>query len=221
MLGTAFSVYALSNYSFRRTPYDFKCATSRAPVLRSRGRIVSLSSGPNFSKMNDLACNCNYSLVDKSVGPFLRLELLSEELDQEGRPRKLSAISGALLSPFNRLHIEAFRSFAAPARGSASLMTVSPAMFIFTTALALAMDDGVRDVYGLAINDEIEQHRRLVAYLKRFGGSKIRVVDDSLSSVPDRVFYGGFGTIIRGDVETMFARGYSMVQRQTEKSCST
>lgn len=95
-----------------------------------------------------------------------------------------------------------------------TLQSVSPGMCVFIAALALAADRRAKDVYGLAIDDAPEQHRRLVKYLARFGGVKVRRVDDSVRSVPDRMVYGGYGTIIRGDITSMLARGTGMIERQ-------
>lgn len=139
------------------------------------------------------------------MGPLINLTLQAINGDES-----LATISGALL-PGARLHVESYKSW--QASKSNRLLMLTPAMFIFIAALALASDNGSKSVYGLAIDDAPEQHRRLVAYLRRFGGHPLKRVDDSLASVPDRILYGGFGTIIKGDVADMLERGLAMVNR--------
>ncbi|KAI0566812.1 hypothetical protein FGB62_6g321 [Gracilaria domingensis] len=124
---------------------------------------------------------------------------------------QLANISGFLLP--NRLHIESYRTLQTQTRRG--LLDVSPGMIVFIAALAMAKQNGVEWVYGLAIEDDPQQHRRLLRYLKRFGGQHVMKVRDDLSSVPARIFYGGFGTIIRGQVDQMLRRGLSIMQRTT------
>lgn len=120
-------------------------------------------------------------------------------------------ISGAVLG--SRLHVEAYRARAR--EGPGGLLAVSPGMFLFIAGLAFAKERGCESVYGLAIDDGDVQHRRLVRYLERFGGVAVRKVADGLGDVPVRMFYGGVGTVIKGDVENMLARGGGMLERTT------
>lgn len=155
-----------------------------------------------------------YRLQNKSVGPLLKLSLYTMRDDQAF----VGDISGAVF-PNSRLHIEAYRTKRHEWKGS--LFDVTPGMMLVIAALAFGNDKGAQSVYGLAINDSPEQHRRLVRYLKRFGGTEVKRITDSLADVPARIFYGGFGTIIRGDVAQILARGQKLLDRTTpaETSC--
>lgn len=149
-----------------------------------------------------------YCLKNESVGPLLKLSLYEMREDQAF----VGDISGAVF-PNNRLHIEAYQ--AKPLKREGSLFEVSPGMMLFIAALALGSEKGAQYVYGLAIDDSPEQHRRLVRYLKRFGGIEVKRISDSLADVPARMFYGGFGTIIRGDVLQILTRGQRLLERTT------
>jgi hypothetical protein len=52
-----------------------------------------------------------------------------------------------------------------------------------------------------------------VHYLQRFGGVPVRSVRDDFRDIPDRILYGGRGTIIRGDINEMLAKATAMVER--------
>lgn len=149
-----------------------------------------------------------FRLKDDSVGPLLNMSLYRAG----GDGAYAGSISGAVL-PNSRLHIEAYKAVPRERRGG--LLDVSPGMILFIAALVFGEQKGARHVYGLAINDAPDQHRRLVRYLKRFGGSEVQKVTDSLSDIPARMFYGGLGTIIRGDIEEMLMRGQGMLRRTT------
>lgn len=188
MVRAAFAATApgLAVHSFRKAPL---CAVE-APSPTNRVQKFAESQG--------------YVLENRSVGPLLNLELRVPETRS-----RLGYITGALLP--NRLHIESYK--ASPRQGAGGLLMISPGMLLFIAALARASEAGLSNVYGLAIEDSPGQHRSLTRYLIRFGGEKVMRVTDELRYVPARMFYGGFGTVIRGDVEEMLERGLLMLQR--------
>lgn len=172
----------------------------------------------SFATIRRLSLPLGYVLHDQSIGLIIRVRL-----DETNTGTPAATLTGVIL-PGARFHVESFRSAIPttttglvenPSDNNKTLQSVTPGMCVFIAALALAAERRAKAVYGLAIDDAPEQHRRLVKYLARFGGSKVRRVDDSVKSVPDRMVYGGFGTIIRGDVESMLDRGRAMIERQS------
>lgn len=154
------------------------------------------------------AARRGFHLKDDSLGPLLNMSLYRKDAE----PAYAGSITGAVL-PNSRLHIEAYK--AAPRARSGGLLDVSPGMMLFIAALAFGQQNGAKGVYGLAINDAPDQHRRLLRYLKRFGGREVQRVTGSLADVPARMFYGGIGTVIRGDIDQMLTRGQGMLERTT------
>jgi len=55
----------------------------------------------------------------------------------------------------------------------------------------------------LAIDDEAFQHKRLVRFFKRAGFNKIRYVGDDMSNIPDRLVWGGCGTLMNQTIENL------------------
>jgi len=53
----------------------------------------------------------------------------------------------------------------------------------------------------LAIDDEPHQHKRLVRFFQRAGFSVIRYVGDDWKDIPDRVIWGGCGTLMDCDIK--------------------
>jgi hypothetical protein len=165
-------------------------------------------------------------LMDATAGPLVRFDAA-----WAASGAAAGAISGAAL-PGGRLHIESYRAVARgrrggggsggddDAEGGGALLHLSPGMLLFAAAIAAGAQKGCRSVYGLAIDDAPEQHARLVRYLQRFGGVPVRRVGDAFRDIPDRVLYGGKGTIIRGDIPCMLARAAHMIQR-TNPSIAT
>ena len=55
----------------------------------------------------------------------------------------------------------------------------------------------------LAIDDEEFQHKRLVRYYRRVGFQIIKYVGEDLKDVPDRLVWGGCGTLMREDIPVL------------------
>lgn len=145
-------------------------------------------------------------IKNQSVGPVVQLSATLPTGQAAG------SISAAAL-PGGRLHVESYKALARARNGA--LLKLSPGMFLFMAAIAYGYERGCRDVYGLAIDDEPQQHIRLVRYLCRFGGSVVRQVGESFRDIPDRLLYGGRGTIIKGDIYQMLERSKGMIDRTT------
>lgn len=145
-------------------------------------------------------------IESQSVGPIVQLRANLST----GQPA--GSISAAVL-PGGRLHVESYKALSRARNGA--LLKLSPGMFLFIACIAYGYERGCKDVYGLAIDDNPEQHIRLVRYLCRFGGVAVRRVGESLADVPDRLLYGGRGTVIRGNIQQMLERSEGMIERAT------
>ncbi len=58
----------------------------------------------------------------------------------------------------------------------------------------------------LAIDDEDFQHKRLVRFFKRAGFNEIRYVGDDIKNIPDRLVWGGRGTLMNQNIEKLLTR---------------
>ena len=74
-----------------------------------------------------------------------------------------------------------------------------------TTAWALEATP-CRRARLLAIRDNDDQHRRLLRYFRRKGFNTIREVNAALWDLPLRMVWGGAGTLMSGDLQTVLSR---------------
>ena len=74
-----------------------------------------------------------------------------------------------------------------------------------TTAWALEATP-CRRARFLAIRDNDDQHRRLLRYFRCKGFSTIREVNAALWDLPLRMVWGGAGTLMSGDLQTVLSR---------------
>jgi hypothetical protein len=68
----------------------------------------------------------------------------------------------------------------------------------------------------LAIDDEDKQHRKLVQYYKRSGFKIIKYVGDEAGDIPDRLVWGGRGTLMRENIDTLL-KSWTRVFEKTAK----
>lgn len=196
MITSAFCTARLPRTTVRRSRPSFICSSHQR------------SSRLTLSSVEAQVASRGYCLQNHCVGPLLNISILRAH--DQPQPSYAGAVTGAIL-PNNRLHIESYKAIPRDADGG--LLHLSPGMMLFIAALAFANEKGVTNVYGLAIRDAPQQHRRLVRYLKKFGGVEVQKVTESIRDVPARMFYGGVGTVIRGNVPEMLERGCNMFLR--------
>mmetsp|Transcript_12463 Transcript_12463/g.18288 ORF Transcript_12463/g.18288 Transcript_12463/m.18288 type:complete len:227 (-) Transcript_12463:41-721(-) len=70
----------------------------------------------------------------------------------------------------------------------------------------------------LAIDDEENQHRKLVQYYKRSGFKIIKYVGDDYGNIPDRLIWGGRGTLMRENIDTLLQSWTTTLEKAKKKS---
>lgn len=69
----------------------------------------------------------------------------------------------------------------------------------------------------LAIDDSQFQHKRLVKLYRNAGFKKVKYVGDDFRDVPDRLVWGGCGTLLRADIQDLL-RFWSALMEKSEAS---
>jgi len=69
----------------------------------------------------------------------------------------------------------------------------------------------------LAIYDEDFQHKRLVRYYKAAGFRNVKYVGDALQDVPDRIVWGGCGTLLRAEVKELLGFWTGLMVRSQQR----
>ena len=65
------------------------------------------------------------------------------------------------------------------------------------------LKSGCKTVRILAIDDEEEQHRKLVRYWKFKGFKEIKYVGDDVADIPDRIVWGGRGMLMEATIQRL------------------
>jgi hypothetical protein len=69
----------------------------------------------------------------------------------------------------------------------------------------------------LAIDDEARQHERLVKYYTTSGFQVIKYVGDDWKDIPDRMVWGGCGTLLRQNIGTLLEKWTLLMERSQAK----
>lgn len=67
-------------------------------------------------------------------------------------------------------------------------------------------ENGCVDAEFLAIDDEEYQHKRLVRYYRNSGFKVIKYVGEDIGDIPDRLIWGGCGTLMREKVDVLLEK---------------
>lgn len=79
---------------------------------------------------------------------------------------------------------------------------------------ATEASNGPREIAEfLAIDDEDFQHRRLVKYYKRAGFTVVKYVGEDVGSIPDRLVWGGCGTLMNADIPVLMGKWTRLMKK--------
>lgn len=79
-------------------------------------------------------------------------------------------------------------------------------LLIGCLCLRHGLDNGCTMAEFLAIDDEEFQHRRLVRHYKRLGLNVIRYVGEDIANIPDRLIWGGVGTLMSAEIQPLLQK---------------
>lgn len=72
--------------------------------------------------------------------------------------------------------------------------------------LTYGLENNCKIAEFLAIDDGEKQHKRLVRHYKRLGLNVIRYVGEDILNVPDRLIWGGVGTLMNAEIVPLLER---------------
>jgi hypothetical protein len=79
-------------------------------------------------------------------------------------------------------------------------------------------DQGCKTAEFLAIDDEEFQHKRLVRYYQQVGFRIIKYVGDDFRDIPDRMVWGGCGTLMREDMNILSQKWTRLLQTMKKRA---
>ena len=161
-----------------------------------------------IEEITTFATNNGITLSFKTAGPGYRGVATTKD-DQENI---LGYIEGFIRPGGKILHgdkMEIFKSALNEARregfkGGGTFL--GPGLLIAFVCLLHGKESGCENVEFLAIDDAEFQHKRLVRYYKTAGFEEVRYVGEELKDIPDRLVWGGCGTLMTEKIDKVLLK---------------
>jgi hypothetical protein len=94
---------------------------------------------------------------------------------------------------------------------------LGPGLLIAYVCCLHGRDCGCTTAEFLAIDDAEFQHKRLVRYYKMAGFREVRYVGEELRDIPDRLVWGGCGTLMTEDIDVILAKWTRIIRRSSAR----
>lgn len=94
---------------------------------------------------------------------------------------------------------------------------LGPGLLVAFVCLLHGRENGCADVEFLAIDDAEFQHRRLIRYYRTAGFREVRYVGEELKDIPDRLVWGGCGTLMTSDIDAVLRKWTRIIRRAKGK----
>lgn len=89
---------------------------------------------------------------------------------------------------------------------------LGPGLLIAYVCLLHGKENGCQSCEFLAIDDAEFQHKRLVRYYKTAGFDEVRYVGEELKDIPDRLVWGGCGTLMTEKIDKILKKWTRIVR---------
>jgi hypothetical protein len=90
---------------------------------------------------------------------------------------------------------------------------LGPGLLIAYVCFLHGRECGCATAEFLAIDDAEFQHRRLIRYYKMMGFREVRYVGEELGDIPDRLVWGGCGTLMTEDINVILTKWTRIIRR--------
>lgn len=97
---------------------------------------------------------------------------------------------------------------------------LGPGLLIAFVCLLHGRENGCQMCEFLAIDDAEFQHKRLVRYYKTAGFEEVRYVGEELKDIPDRLVWGGCGTLMTNDIEKILKKWTRIIRGASRRMAS-
>lgn len=178
----------------------------------------------DIEEITTFASNNGVDLQFTTAGPGYR----GVALAQNDPENILGYIEGFIRPGGKILHadkMEIFKSATNAARREEGSFSgggtfLGPGLLIAFVCLLHGKESGCETTEFLAIDDAEFQHKRLIRYYKTAGFDEVRYVGEELKDIPDRLVWGGVGTLMREDIDKILIKWTKIIrgaQKRMEK----
>lgn len=160
-----------------------------------------------FEEVQKVASLRGLNISLKTLGPLYRIVCRAAE----DETKIFAVTNGFVAPPFKLVHCDTLQVFTRGLRGSEGERirggVLGVGLLLGGATFSYALSCGCTKAEILAINDDDSWHERLLRYYSYFGFKRVRSVgDNGLRDIPDLLVWGGVGTRMDADVESMLRK---------------
>jgi len=174
----------------------------------------------SLDEIEAAARSAGFTITMTNMGPLYRAILrIAPKPGEEGKGKAIGYTNGALVPPLlrqdtmqisfvntgNPNSMTKEKRVSVEERGFTSNSVYGLSLLLGAYAMRYAYDRGCRRAELLAIKDNEKQEKVLRRHYRRLGFREVREVTDDIFCVPDRLLWGGIGTLMEVDVEECMA----------------
>lgn len=208
-------------YESCNSDHEQELGATAIATFSDKSSSSSSSSWWTQAQLEDYASNQGVVLSLTTLGPGYRAVARSKH----NKTQILGYIEGFVRPTGRLLHVdkmEVFRAMVKRARqenpdefrGGGTVLGVG--LLIGYLCMLHGDAQGCRTAEFLAIDDEDFQHKRLVRYYKQAGFDFVKYVGDDFAGIPDRLVWGGCGTLLRKDIPFLLESWTRLMQKSLE-----
>ncbi|KAL7547111.1 hypothetical protein ACHAWF_010429 [Thalassiosira exigua] len=205
----------------------------KKPSCLHHGRLSGLSSTASderadatviagIEEITDFASKNGVELSFTTTGPGYRGVAVAKN-DPEN---VLGYVEGFIRPGGKILHadkMEIFKSALNSARREENAFSgggtfLGPGLLIAFVCLLHGMESGCQMCEFLAIDDAEFQHKRLIRYYSTAGFREVRYVGEELKDIPDRLVWGGCGTLMTESIEKILTKWTRIIRGASRKA---
>jgi len=191
-------------------------ASPRAPATGLSGLAAQARDIMTLGEIEAAARSAGFTFTQTNIGPLYRVILrVVPAPGEEGKGKAIGYTNGALTPPLLRQDTMQIsfvntgnpnsmtneKRVSVEERGFRSNSIYGLSLLLGAYAMRWAYDNGCRRAELLAIKDNERQAKVLRRHYSRLGFRAVREVTDDISCVPDRLLWGGIGTLMEVDME--------------------
>ena len=94
---------------------------------------------------------------------------------------------------------------------------LGPGLLLAYVCFLHGRECGCKHAEFLAIDDAEFQHQRLIRYYKMMGFREVRYVGEELKDIPDRLVWGGCGTLMTENIDDILTKWTRIIRRSDNK----
>ena len=162
-----------------------------------------------IEEINNFATRNGISLTFTTRGPGYRCV----GVDATNPTTILGYVEGFIRPSRTILHADKMEIFIKGGGGT----FLGPGLLIAYVCFLHGKDCGCTTAEFLAIDDAEYQHTRLVRYYKMMGFHEVRYVGEEIKHIPDRLVWGGCGTLMTEEIDVILKKWTRIIRRSEMK----